>query len=160
MSDKCDLSSIPISTVNVDLVLFHQRTGQFCNGGNKPYFDFNFFCRHKYYTRNSRVFLEKDFNTYKYKIIQTIPNMIHLTKDYGWDELQKDLNLSRRNEYVIIAAALQKVDKCNGIFYDTKLGNEYIFSKSIVETHLEFVDAEINTLFIPEKEESGYQCSG
>lgn len=47
----------------------------------------------------------------------------------------------------------------NGIFYDTKLSNQYIFCKAIVETHIEFVDAEINVIDIPKEEESGYHCS-
>ena len=136
-----------ISSVPKGLILFHQRTHQFANGGTKPYHTFNYFCKHKYYG---------DFfpntNTYKYELIESVPNMIELTREYWWNDLQEDLKLDLDHEYYIVETAMKQY---NGIFYDTPLGNEYIFSKNIVNDYVRLISIEMNSDFIPEKEESG-----
>lgn len=138
-----------ISTVPKGLTLFHQRKHQFANGGTKPYHIFNYFCRQKYYG---------DFfpntNTYKYELIEPVPNMIELTREYDWFNLQMDLKMDTYNEYYIVEEAMKHY---NGIFFNLPLSNEYIFSKDIVNDYLRLISIEMISDFIPEKEESGFQ---
>lgn len=136
-----------------NLILYHQRRQKFANGGNKPYHTFNYFCRHPYYDRDLN---QSPLNTYLYQTTCQIEKMVQLTENFDWDDLRRCLGVSTRNEYQIISCLLNL--GYNGLFYDTVRGNEYIFSRKVVESSLSCVCSVINDDSCPTKEESGYYC--
>jgi hypothetical protein len=151
----------PIETVRAGLTLYHQRTTQFGNEGSKPYHPiFNYFCKHPYYGTNN-----PDMNTYKYELTHDVPNMIRLSEDFDWEDLQASVNAQTRHEYKLVALAMTQWG-CNGIFFDfpgdpsrgISASNEYIFSPDIVQTHLKFISKVIRNPEIAESETSGFYC--
>lgn len=161
MTEEAKQSCVPpIDTVKAGLILYHQRNDQFGNGGDKPYHPlFNYFCTHPYYGFPG-------MNTYKYELMFDVERMIHLTKDYRWEDLQESVDAETRHEFKLVALGMSQF-RCNGVYFDFpadpekgyQASNEYIFSPEIVQTHLKLLSKDIKNPAIPEFEESGFHSS-
>jgi hypothetical protein len=144
-----------VDVVKKGIKLFHQRRDQFADGGDKPYHPlFNYFCKYPYYAKD---FPKAKWNTYEYEVIEDIPDMLHMSKAYFWDELQEDLDFETGHEYKLVAQGMAQFN-LNGIYYDEPSGNEYIFSPRIVHSHLRLISKDIQNPEICEEECSGYYC--
>jgi len=147
------LQSIPVGTI-----LYHQRyNGVFKEHRDKPYAPVNYFSRYRPFYGETNT---ETLNTYEYKVVKEIPNVLEQTATHCPDNI---------NEWVKkISSSISSIDSNNihsylpwlefgirGFFHDFEAScgsNEYRLTANAVRSHLELSSAIINDKTEPEVE--------